>query len=175
MTDKRPDTESLTPYPHPRPEHAPHEIVINDALAEDPRIWVPLGDRVWTRPLCFNTVEGYWTHLLRITKTGVFNRHRHASPVHGYVLKGRWYYLERDWVAEEGSYLFEPPGDTHTLIVPDDVTEMITFFHTTGTLCYVDLDGNITGFEDVFTRLELCRQHYIDIGLGEDYINQFVR
>ncbi len=174
-TDGQASTETLTPYPHPRPVNASVEIVVPDMLSVDERLWVPIADLVWSRPLCLNTVEGYWTHVLRVRKTGMFNRHRHASPVHGFVLKGRWYYLERDWVAEEGTYLFEPPGDTHTLIVPDDVEEMMTFFHTTGAIAYVDLDGNVTGFDDVFTRIEACRKHFVDVGLGEDYVEQFIR
>jgi ChrR-like protein with cupin domain len=36
-------------------------------------------------------------------------RHRHSGAVHAWVFKGRWHYLEH-WVAEEGSYIFEPPG-----------------------------------------------------------------
>ncbi len=39
--------------------------------------------------------------------------------MHGFVLKGHWHYLEHDWVAEEGGYVYEPPGETHTLVVPD--------------------------------------------------------
>ena len=45
---------------------------------------------------------------------------------------GRWRYLEHDWVAETGSYVFEPPGEIHTLTVPEDCAEMITFFNITG-------------------------------------------
>ena len=41
---------------------------------------------------------------------GLLNRHRHTGPVHGFVVKGTWKYLEHDWVATEGSYVFEPPG-----------------------------------------------------------------
>jgi hypothetical protein len=26
--------------------------------------------------------------------------------VYGYVLKGRWRYLERDWVAEQGGFVY---------------------------------------------------------------------
>ena len=28
----------------------------------------------------------------------------------GYVIKGSWRYLEHDWVAEEGGFVYEPPG-----------------------------------------------------------------
>ena len=170
----RKDDPSWQPYRGPRPTHARGEIVISDVIPQDERLWVPLADKVWSRPLSFVPSQGYWVHLLKVRKTGIFNRHRHASPVHGYVLKGRWYYLEHEWQATEGSYVFEAPGDTHTLVVPEDVEEMITLFHTTGTITYVDPDGVVTGIEDVFTRLELCRKHFIAVGLGADYVDRFI-
>jgi hypothetical protein len=169
------DDPRWVPYRGPRAPDARAEIVIADVLPEDPRMWVPLGDQVWTRPLSFVPAQGYWTHLLRVGKTGVFNRHRHASPVHGYVLKGRWYYLEHEWEATEGAYVFEPPGDTHTLVVPEGVEEMITFFHTSGTILYVDPDGAVTGYEDVMTRIEACRRHFISVGLGAGFVDRFIR
>src|SRR4051794_39410107 len=96
-------------------------------------------------------------------------------PVHAFVLKGRWRYLEHDWVATEGSYAFEPPGETHTLVVDEDVEEMITYFQVNGSMYYVDPWGKNVGFEDVFTKLDMCRKHYKEVGLGEDYVMQFVR
>src|SRR3546814_17069040 len=67
-------------------------------------------------------------NLLRVRKSGVLSRHRHPQAVHGFVLKGRWRYLEHDWEATEGSYVFEPPGETHTLYVQPDVEDRITDF-----------------------------------------------
>ncbi|HEX4240294.1 MAG TPA: 2,4'-dihydroxyacetophenone dioxygenase family protein [Steroidobacteraceae bacterium] len=177
MTQRRArnDDPRWIAYRGPRPADARREIVLADVLPEDSRLWVPIGDRVWSRPLSFVPTQGYWVHLLRVARTGVFNRHRHASPVHGYVLKGRWHYLEHEWEAAEGSYVFEPPGDTHTLVVPEGVDEMITLFHTTGTILYVDPDGAVTGYEDVLTRIEACRRHFIEVGLGADFVDSFIR
>jgi 2,4'-dihydroxyacetophenone dioxygenase len=171
----RNDDPRWIPYRGPRPADARPEVVVSDVLTTDSRLWVPLSDKVWTRPLSFVPSQGYWMHLLRVARTGIFNRHRHASPVHGYVLKGSWYYLEHGWEATAGSYVFEPPGDTHTLVVPDGVEEMITLFHTTGVITYVDPDGEITGYEDVFTRIEACRRHFTQVGLGAAYVDQFIR
>ena len=114
-------------------------------------------------------------NLLRVRKSGVLSRHRHPQPVHGFVLKGRWHYLEHDWEAREGGYVFEPPGETHTLVVPDDVTEMITYFQVNGVMLYVDPYGKTQGFEDVFTKIEMCRNHYEEVGLGADYVDRFIR
>jgi len=31
------------------------------------------------------------------------------------------------------------------------------------------------GYEDVFTKIDMCRRHFVDVGLGEDYVRQFIR
>jgi quercetin dioxygenase-like cupin family protein len=145
------------------------------ALPGDERVWVPQAAGVWFRPLLLNTVSGGWCNLLRVRKSGVLSRHRHPMLVVGYVIKGRWRYLEHDWIAEEGSFVYEPPGEIHTLTVPEDCAEMITFFNISGAMIYVDEDGNTTGYEDVWTKIEMCRRHYAAVGLGESFVDRFVR
>jgi 2,4'-dihydroxyacetophenone dioxygenase len=144
-------------------------------LEADEQLWVPQAEHVAFRPLCLCVSAGYFINLLRVRRAGVLSRHRHSGPVHAFVLRGHWHYLEHDWVAEQGSYIFEPPGETHTLVVPDDVPEMITLFHVSGGYTYVDPDGQVTGIEDVFTKLDLARRHYAAIGLGAEYADRFVR
>ena len=148
------------------------------AIPEDERVWVPQAPLVWFRPLLLNTVTGQWCNLLRVRKSGVLSRHIHPSIVVGYVIKGAWRYLEHDWVAREGSFVFEPPGEIHTLVVDEaagGATEMITFFNISGAMVYVDQAGQTTGYEDVFTKIEMCRRHYTEVGLGAGYVDQFVR
>jgi quercetin dioxygenase-like cupin family protein len=166
---------SRMPYQLPFPKEAATEIVVGEIVPTDERVWVPQMENVWFRPLCLHTGQGYWVNLLRVRKAGVLSRHRHPAPVHGFVLKGSWHYLEHSWVAREGSYVFEPPGETHTLVVPDDVLEMITLFHITGAMIYVDPYGKQTGYEDVFTKIEMCRAHYAGNRLGAEFLDQFIR
>ena len=169
------EAEKRMPYRHPQPEYSPPEIVIPDAVPTDERIWVPQAENVWFRPLCLSASRGYWQNILRVRKSGVLSRHRHPQPVHGFVLKGRWRYLEHDWVATEGGYVYEAPGETHTLVVDEDVEEMMTLFQVNGAMIYVDPDGKVVGFDDVFTRIEKCRAHYTAIGFGDAYVEQFIR
>jgi quercetin dioxygenase-like cupin family protein len=150
------------------------EIAVQ-ALPDDERVWVPQAPDVWFRPLLFNTVTGGWCNLLRVRRAGILSRHRHPMLVVGYVIKGRWKYLEHAWTAEEGSFVFEPPGEVHTLTVPEDCPEMITFFNIAGAMIYVDGEGRQVGYEDVFTKIAMCRVHYRDVGLGDDYVGQFIR
>jgi quercetin dioxygenase-like cupin family protein len=175
VSDKETQYPAMMPYQLPFPPEAQKEIVVPHAVPEDERVWVPQAENVWFRPLCLNASQGYWTNLLRVRRAGVLSRHRHPQAVHGMVLKGRWRYLEHDWVASEGSYVFEPPGETHTLFVPEDVEEMITYFLVNGVMYYCDPYGNHTGYEDVFTKIDMCRKHYASNGLGADYVDQFIR
>jgi 2,4'-dihydroxyacetophenone dioxygenase len=152
------------------------EIAVQ-AIPDDERVWVPQAPDVHFRPLLLNTVTGSWCNLLRVRKSGVLSRHIHPSWVTGYVIKGAWRYLEHDWVAREGSFVYEPPGEIHTLVVDEAVgaQEMITFFNIHGAMVYVDEQGKHTGYEDVFTKIEMCRKHYVEVGLGAEYVDQFVR
>jgi 2,4'-dihydroxyacetophenone dioxygenase len=145
------------------------------ALPDDERVWVPQAPDVWFRPLLFNTVAGGWCNLLRVRRAGVLSRHRHPMVVVGYVIEGRWRYLEHDWIAETGSFVYEPPGEVHTLVVPEDCRQMITFFNISGAMIYLDEAGNTVGYEDVWTKIEMCRRHYASVGLGAAYADRFVR
>jgi len=149
--------------------------LVTKAIPDDERLWVPQADKIWFRPLILNTTNGEWVNLLRIAKGGVMNRHRHPAPVYGYVLKGEWRYLEHDWVAKPGTFVFEPPGEIHTLVVDEEVEEMITLFHVFGALVYYDEDDNLIQHDDVHTKIEMCRAHFEQVGLGADYVKQFIR
>lgn len=147
------------------------------AIPDDERVWVPQAPAVWFRPLLLNTVTGSWCNLLRVRKRGVLSRHIHPAWVVGYVIKGAWRYLEHDWVAREGSFVYEPPGEIHTLVVDAlvDADEMITFFNISGAMVYLDAEGRQIGYEDVFSKIAMCRAHYQAVGLGEGYVDQFIR
>jgi 2,4'-dihydroxyacetophenone dioxygenase len=167
--------DERTPYQYPMPYGSIADLVVGDLFPDDERAWVPQSEFVSFRPLVFGVSQGFYVNLLRVRQAGVLSRHRHSGPVHAIVLKGSWHYLEHDWVATEGSFAFEPPGEVHTLVVPDDVDEMITFFHVTGTLVYVDPYGRATGYDDVFTKLELARSHYEAVGLGAAHADRYIR
>ncbi|WP_236437058.1 2,4'-dihydroxyacetophenone dioxygenase family protein [Pseudomonas syringae] len=155
ITPTTPD-ELAIPYQLPQVPFMPPDMVHAGVMSqwlEDDDLWVPVTQTVSFKPSLLNTGGGYYINLLRVRQAGVLSRHRHSGGVHAIVLKGRWYYLEHDWVAEEGSFAYEPPGETHTLFVPEDVEEMITWFHVQGGYTYVDPQGVAVGYEDVFTSI----------------------
>jgi quercetin dioxygenase-like cupin family protein len=143
----------------------------------DAGLWVPQAPGVWFRPLLLCASQGFYVNLLRVSEGGTMPRHRHAGAVHTFTLRGRWRYLEHDWEAIPGSYAFDPPGQTHTLVLADDVEEMLALFHVTGgyVYVYVDAHGHAEGYDDVFTKIEATRRHYISLGRNADDVQALVR
>ncbi|WP_295502124.1 2,4'-dihydroxyacetophenone dioxygenase family protein [Limnohabitans sp. Rim8] len=168
-------SDDRVPYAKPQPWGMTPDMVVHNVQTEDERLWAPVAPGIWSRPLHLNVTGGFYVHLLKVKRSGLLQRHRHSGQVHAHVLRGKWLYLEHDWVAEEGSYVFEPPGETHTLVVPDDCQDMVTMFTVHGALMYVDTQGNATGYDDVFTRIEKYRAHFEAVGLGADYVKTFMR
>jgi 2,4'-dihydroxyacetophenone dioxygenase len=172
----RPKADAI-PYTGPPLHGVAEDLIVNEALnlKEDEKYWVPQLDNVAFRPLLFSLAQGYWVLLLRVRQSGILSRHRHTGPVHAATLKGKWHYLEHDWWATPGTYSYEPPGDIHTLEVPEGVEEMVTLFHVTGSYTYVEPDGTPIAAEDVFSQDETARDHYMQNGVGEEYLKTLVR
>jgi len=61
--------------------------------------------------------------------------HYHVCTVHGYTIRGHWRYLEHDWIAKPGTYIYEPAGEAHTLVITEDSPEpMVAVFVVEGGL-----------------------------------------
>lgn len=93
--------------------------------------------------------QGLWVVRTRFQPGTVIDTHKHTGAVFAFTLSGAWKYKEYPEVNTAGSYLFEPAGSTHTLMVPDDV-EGITdvFFAIYGANLNLDADGNIISVYD---------------------------
>lgn len=129
--------------------------------------WVPQTDRAWFKPVRFDLATGRWINLLRVTPGGAVSRHRHTGgQVLAYTLQGEWRYLERDWVAKPGTFVYEPPGDIHTLVV-DGLEEMITLFILEGTVQYLDDNDEILYQDDVFRKLKIYRDYCKESNIPE--------
>ncbi|MFP3123765.1 2,4'-dihydroxyacetophenone dioxygenase family protein [Ectobacillus funiculus] len=132
--------------------------------------WVPTHgeeDGVWFKPIRFDLTTGNWIHISKFAANRGVTRHRHTGgTVLAYTLEGTWRYLERDWVATPGTFVYEPPGDVHTLVV-DGEEDVITLFYLGGVIEYFDQEGNVVKQDDVFYRMkkyyEYCEQNNIPI------------
>lgn len=148
--------------------------IVQHANDANEREWVPLADGVALRPFMFDVTNGAWSSLLRIAPGKRLACHYHTQTVHGFTIKGSWRYLEHDWLASAGTFIFEPPGELHTLFA-DPKLGMTTFFVTRGSLIYTDGGGRQIGYEDVFTRLALCRARYATAGFDPGIIDAMIR
>ena len=154
------------------------EQFTTDTKLKDDRLWVPYVENVWFQPCRFNVSSGGFANVLKILPGAQLNPHYHVAEVAGYTLQGTWHYLEHDWVAIAGTFIYEPPGEAHTLVVPKDAKEpMMTFFNLNGGLIYLDSvkNGKIVGYDDGFTLLELARQHYHEVGLEQRLLDAMIR
>ncbi len=96
-----------------------------------------------------------YTILSRFAPGVELPRHKHFGPVHAYTLAGRWRYKEYDWVAEPGSFIYEPSGSTHTLVV--DATESepaLIYFTVENGMVLLDDDDQPFMVEDAPTMAE---------------------
>lgn len=93
-------------------------------------------------------------------------------------MRGHWSYLEHDWVARPGTFIYEPAGEAHTLLINEDSPEpMVTVFVVEGGLIYLDKaeDGGFVAYEDGFSMLDLCRNYYREAGLDAGQLDLLIR
>lgn len=150
--------------------------IVHDTRMYDERYWVtePEFPDVSLLPLIFDMANGNHTEIMRVRRGGHLGRHFHATPVHGLVLSGSWRYIERDWVARPGSYVFEPAGDRHTLVC-DDPEGMTTFFHIFGPIIYLNTDDSVAFIDDNAALISRAKAHYDASGIGAGAIDRLCR
>ncbi|MBP1852085.1 2,4'-dihydroxyacetophenone dioxygenase family protein [Rhizobium halophytocola] len=151
------------------------EAYIADAADADERYFVPFSETVSSRPLWLSPGHNRWADILFARKAGLVNRHYHPHEVFAYTISGKWGYLEHDWVATAGDFIYESPGESHTLVAYDHEEPMRAFFIVTGPLIWLDEDGKDAGKFDVFDYADMCRAHYESVGLGAQLIDALMR
>jgi len=79
--------------------------------------------------------------------------HHHTGAVHAWTISGEWGYLEHPEAASRpGSYLFEPPGTTHTLKVADhSPTDVVYVIH--GAMLVQDAQGKVEAVLDAASHI----------------------
>ena len=127
-----------------KPDGIP-EVFYADTTSDDMRYYVPLTETVFTRPLFISPAQNRWCDILMATGPGLVNRHYHPHQVFGYTLSGKWGYLEHDWTATAGDFLYEAPGEAHTLVAYEHEDPMRIFFNVTGPLIWLDENGEPEG------------------------------
>jgi 2,4'-dihydroxyacetophenone dioxygenase len=160
------------------PNRRSREHFITNTDLDDDRLWVPYAEGVWFQPCCFNVTSGGFSVVLKGLPSSMVGTHYHVGTVHSYTMRGHWRYLEHDWIAIPGTYIYEPAGEAHTLVITEDSPgPMMAFFVVEGGLIYLDkpTNGGFAAYEDGFTLLELTRKYYREAGLDLRKLDALIR
>ena len=155
--------------------HSLPEMYTANIATDDERWYVPLSETVGTRPVWISVAQNSWCDVLRATSAGLVNRHYHPHEVFAYTISGKWGYLEHDWIATAGSFVYETPGEGHTLVSYEHADPMRVFFIVKGPLIWLDEKGGSIGHFDVHDYIQLCREHYDKVGIGSAYVDTLFR
>ena len=156
-------------------KHSLPEMYTPNIATDDERYYVPLTETVGTRPIWISVSQNSWCDVLMAKGAGLVNRHYHPHEVFAYTISGKWGYLEHDWVATAGSFVYETPGEAHTLVAYESDEPMRVHFKVRGPLIWLDEDGNAVDFFDVHNYIDICKEHYEKVGIGADYIDTLLR
>ena len=85
--------------------------------------WAELMPGVELKFLRVGGPSGTYTIITRFAPGIELPKHWHFGEVHAHTISGRWGYREYGWLAEAGSYAYEPVGSIHTLFTPEDNSE----------------------------------------------------
>jgi 2,4'-dihydroxyacetophenone dioxygenase len=160
------------------PSRRNREHFISNTNLDDDGPWVPYADGVWIQPCCFNVTSGGFSVVLKGLPGAQLGVHYHVGTVRGYTIRGHWRYLEHDWIAKAGTFVYEPAGEAHTLVVTaDSPGPALIFFCVEGGLIYLDkaVNGGFGAYEDGFTALEFCRKYYREAGLDASQLDLLIR
>jgi 2,4'-dihydroxyacetophenone dioxygenase len=157
-----------------KPDAQP-EAYIGSAAIRDNKYFVPFTETVSSRPLWISPTQNKWCDILRATKAGLVSRHYHPHGIFSYTISGKWGYLEHDWTAKAGDFLYEAPGGSHTLVTFESPEPMMAFFVVQGPLIWLNEEGSPIDTFDVHNYLALCRDHFEKVGIGRDYVDTLIR
>lgn len=130
--------------------------------------WVPFApytDEAHVKLLKVNPVSGEWVTLLRAPSYLQLPKHHHSGSVMVYTISGSWRYLEHDWVATAGSFVYETAGTQHTPIGVGD-EEVCTLNIVMGDWNLIGPEGQVLAIENWKTVMErylsYCREQGIE-------------
>jgi len=132
-------------------------------------------EEVYSKPVWISPTLNMWADVLMAKQPCIVNRHYHPKPIWAYTISGKWAYLEHDWTATAGDFIFETPGESHTLVSYAHEDPMRVFFVVSGPLMWLDEQGNTVGHYDVFDYMRDARAHYEEVGIAADYLDSLIR
>jgi quercetin dioxygenase-like cupin family protein len=132
--------------------------------------WVPLtpySDQILLKYFKLDPIRGEWTVLMKVPAGAQLPKHHHTGTVTVYTTEGSWKYIEHDWTATPGSFVYETAASTHTFTVVETgesgyVTTLVT---VCGDLLFLDDKDNVVALENWKTSMQrylaYCEKHDI--------------
>ena len=121
---------------------------------EDELPFVTIDEGIELQLLQVDIPNGLWVIRNRFQPGSKVQKHKHTGQVFAFTQSGSWKYAEYPEVNKAGSYLFEPAGSEHTLIVPDTNTEVTdVWFAIYGANLNLDADGKVESVTDAVSIL----------------------
>ena len=109
--------------------------------------FTPYSEDIMLKALKVEPVSGTFITLLKVPGGTRLPKHHHCGTVIVYTIKGRWRYLEHDWIAVPGSVVYETAASVHTPVgLPGE--EIITLNIQVGDSLYMDDKDNIIAVEN---------------------------
>ena len=128
--------------------------------------WVPFGPNAAIRHLAFDVRHNVVGNILWIRSAGAIGTHKHRGQVVMMCLEGSVRYLEYDWVARPGGFIYETPGLIHTLVT-DHPQGVKLFGWLQGCTEFYDEHGKFVETADVWWFINhyetYCRENGIAI------------
>ncbi len=134
--------------------------------------FVDIGDGTLIQLLMVDLSQNIWITRNRMQPGTRVIKHYHTGPVYAFTLQGKWFYDEYpETVNEAGSFLFEPAGSVHTLVIPkEQEDETIVWFLIHGTNINIDETGDVVSIADAFNVLEGYRYLCTEQGKSSDAV-----
>ncbi|MBT9572663.1 MAG: 2,4'-dihydroxyacetophenone dioxygenase family protein [Pseudomonas umsongensis] len=127
-----------------------YETIDTALINVDSLPWVPFApysDKFFLKIIKVDPITGQWIALLKVPPDSELPLHHHAGTVMVWTMAGQWRYLEHDWVAGPGSFVFETAGSRHTPVSVGD-QEVITLNIVQGDWNLLSPEGAVLAIEN---------------------------
>ena len=139
--------------------------------------WVPFtpyNEKVGIKLLHVDQSRGEMALLMRVPAGTYLGAHNHRGRVVLYTIKGGWRYMEHDWIAREGDFVYETAGSRHSF-QGEAGADAELFVLLDGSLEFLDEAGNVAAIEDWRTMLMRLDAHCKAHGIAVPELSEFPR
>lgn len=134
--------------------------------------FLPYSDTVMVKAIKVDPIRGEWTTLLKAPAGMQLPRHHHSGTVQVYTIGGQWKYLEHDWTATPGSFVFETAGTEHTPVAVGE-EDVVTLNIVMGDWILLDDDGRVLAIENWKSVMQRYLTHCETHGIAPVDISSF--